>query len=338
MRLSTRVGRTVRLARAASRALLDRHHPLLVHLVPMRRCSLSCAYCNEFDAVSKPVSLEVLQARLGRIAELGTAAVTFSGGEPMLHPDLDAAIRHGRRLGMLVGLDSNGHHISPERIAALNQAGLDHLEISIDNLEPDGQSTKSLRLIEPKLRWLAETADFTVAIGSALGAGATSPEDALVVAKRARELGLLTTLGIVQDVRGQLRALEPRDMRVYDELRRFGRRGLRRLDARFQDKLARGLPNDWSCRAGARYLYVDEHGIVHYCSQQRGRPAIPLDDYTIDDIRREYDARKPCAPFCTVSCVQQISIADSWRSPQSAEATLHGHPPAPPAPDEAVAG
>ncbi len=335
MRLSTRVGRTLRLAKAASHALLDRHHPLLVHLVPMRRCSLSCAYCNEFDAVSKPVSLDVLRARLDRLAGLGTAAVTLIGGEPMMHPGIDEVIRHGRSRGMLMTLTTNGHHISPSRIEALNQSGLDHLEIGIDNLEPDERSTNSLQLLEPQLRWLSEAADFTVAISSELGAGGRSPEDALVVARSARDLGLLSSFGIVQDAHGQVRPLEPRDRRVYDELRRLGRRRLPRLDARFQDKLARGLPNDWSCRAGARYLYVDEHGIVHYCSQQRGRPAIPLEAYALDDIRREYDTRKPCAAFCTVSCVQQISIADSWRSPQTTEAKGTGRAAAP---DEAAAG
>jgi Radical SAM superfamily len=338
MRLSARMGRTLRLARAASGALLDRYHPLLVHLVPMRRCSLSCSYCNEFDAVSKPLSLEVLRARLDRIADLRTAAVTLSGGEPLAHPDLDAVIRHGRQRGMLMTLETNGHHLSPERIDALNRAGLDHLEIAIDNVEPDGQSTKSLHLLEPKLRCLAERADFTVAIGSVLGSGIGSPEDAVVVARSARDLGLLTSLGIVHGARGEVRPLDSGNLRAYEELRKLGRGRLRRPAQRFQDKLVRGQPNDWSCRAGARYLYVDEHGVVHYCSQQRGRPAIPLEAYTIDDIRREYDARKPCAPFCTVSSAQQISIADSWRSPQKAEATLDGPAPAPSVPDEAVAG
>ena len=55
----------------------------------------------------------------------------------------------------------------------------------------------------------------------------------------------------------------------------------------FQDNLADGKPNDWRCRAGARYLYICENGLVHYCSQQRGFPGVPLAGYTIDDIRRE---------------------------------------------------
>jgi hypothetical protein len=55
---------------------------------------------------------------------------------------------------------------------------------------------------------------------------------------------------------------------------------------------------------------------VHYCSQQRGYPGVPLATYTRDDLRREYLTEKSCAPHCTVSCVHQVSIFDSWRAPQ----------------------
>ena len=56
----------------------------------------------------------------------------------------------------------------------------------------------------------------------------------------------------------------------------------------FQDNLADGLPNEWRCRAGARYLYICEDGLVHYCSQQRGYPGTPLSSYTTADIVREF--------------------------------------------------
>ena len=56
---------------------------------------------------------------------------------------------------------------------------------------------------------------------------------------------------------------------------------------------------------------------MHYCSQQRGYPAKPLEQYTIDDIRREFVTEKGCAAHCTVSCVHQISYIDHWRAPQT---------------------
>ena len=85
---------------------------------------------------------------------------------------------------------------------------------------------------------------------------------------------------------------------------------------RFQDNIANGRPNNWRCRAGARYLYICEDGLVHYCSQQRGYPATPLEEYTVADIRRQYLTEKGCAPHCTVSCVHQVSYLDFFRGRQ----------------------
>jgi MoaA/NifB/PqqE/SkfB family radical SAM enzyme len=344
MKLKTRLVRTLRIARKTLKALTHRHHPILVHVIPIRRCNLACAYCNEYDGVSKPVPTDVMFGRIDKLAELGTAVLTFSGGEPMLHPDLDLLVARGRRRGMIVTLISNGYYLSPERIESLNRAGLDHLQISVDNVEPDESSMKSLRLLEPKLRWLSEAADFTVAINSVVGSGIRKPEDALVVARRARELGFMSSLGIIHDGHGQLRPLNAREMRVYEELKGVGRRGIIRFNRLFQDNLARGLSNDWSCRAGARYLYVDEGGFVSYCSQQRGLPGLPLERYSRADIRREYDTKKSCAAYCTVNCVQQTAILDNWRSPQKALALLPKTPsfaapaPQPASEDEVLVG
>jgi MoaA/NifB/PqqE/SkfB family radical SAM enzyme len=314
-KLVTRAHRMLRVVSKFAWALLDRHHPVLVHLIPMRRCNLACRYCNEYDAVSAPVPLDVMLRRVDRLAELGTSTITISGGEPLMHPDLDAIVARVRMHGMVVTMITNGYHLSPERIARLNRAGLDHLEISIDNVEPDEISMKSLRLLEPKLQWLAQYAQFSVAINSVVGSGIRNPEDALQVTRRARELGFISHVGVIHDGRGQLKAMAPREMAVYRELR--GRRkGVVRLASIFQDNLAEGRPNEWSCRAGARYLYVDENGIVNYCSQQRGRPGIPLESYGRADIEREYATPKACAPYCTINCVQWVGILDNWRSPQ----------------------
>ena len=92
----------------------------------------------------------------------------------------------------------------------------------------------------------------------------------------------------------------------------------------FQEAIANGQPNDWRCRAGSRYLYICEDGLVHYCSQQRGFPGTPLADYTQADLDREFLTEKTCAPNCTVSCVHQISYIDHWRAPQNRTTTPHG--------------
>jgi hypothetical protein len=81
----------------------------------------------------------------------------------------------------------------------------------------------------------------------------------------------------------------------------------------FQQNLISGQLNAWQCRAGARYLYVCEDGRVHWCSQQRGYPAIPLAEYSAGHLEREYSSVKSCAPSCTVSCVHRVGLLDELR-------------------------
>ena len=315
--------RNLRGARMVARALASTDHPLLAHIIPMRRCNLACTYCNEFDDFSKPVPIEEMYRRIDKLGALGTSVVTISGGEPLMHPELDDVIRRIRANGMVAGLITNGYLLVAERIQRLNHAGLEWLQISIDNVNPDEVSKKSLKVLDKKLQLLAEYADFHVNINSVVGSGISHPQDALVIGKRAVELGFTSTIGIIHDDSGQLQPLGEEERRIYHEMQALEKSSFTRVN-KFQDNIAKGLPNDWRCRAGARYLYICENGLVHYCSQQRGYPGIPLEKYTRDDLRREYLTEKSCAPHCTVSCVHQVSIFDSWRAPQrpAARATL----------------
>ena len=307
--------RQLRGLRAVGQALVSTEHPLLAHIIPVRRCNLSCTYCNEYDDFSQPVPTATMFARLDKLAELGTSVVTISGGEPLLHPELDQIIRRIRTHGMIAGLITNGYLLVPERVERLNRAGLEWLQISIDNVMPDEVSKKSLKVLDKKLETLAEYAEFHVNINSVVGGGVRNPEDALIIGKRALELGFSSTVGIIHDGGGQLQALASEERRVYQAMKALEKRSFTRVHA-FQDNIARGRPNQWRCRAGSRYLYICEDGLVHYCSQQRGYPAIPLERYTVEDLRREYLTEKSCAPHCTVSCVHQVSVFDSWRAPQ----------------------
>jgi len=301
-----------------AKGLVSTDHPVLAHLIPIRRCNLSCAYCNEYDSVSGPVRLSVLEERVDHLARLGTSVITISGGEPTLHPELDDLIRYIRGRGMLVGLITNGYLLTAERIQRLNRAGLDHMQISIDNVMPDDVSKKSLKVLDKKLQLLAEHADFHVNINSVIGGGVRNPHDALVVGRRARQLGFTSTVGIIHDGDGQVRPLLPRERDAFEKTKAMSRSNYSRFN-QFQENIALGRPNQWSCRAGARYLYICEDGLVHYCSQQRGFPAKPLAEYTLDDVRREMRTEKSCAPHCTVSCVHIISYIDGWRAPQQPE-------------------
>ena len=308
--------RAVRSWRMIAKALLSTKHPLLAHIIPMRRCNLSCTYCNEFDDFSKPVPLEEMQRRIDRLGSFGTSVITISGGEPLLHPDLDEIIRRIRHNGVVAGIITNGYLLTADRIERFNRAGLEFLQISIDNVQPDEVSKKSLKVLDQKLKLLAEHADFHVNINSVLGSGITHPDDALVVARRAVELGFSSTVGIIHDGNGQLRPLDAHERDIFEEIMSLGKRSFSRVNS-FQHNIAAGRENSWRCRAGSRYLYICENGLVHYCSQQRGYPGIPLAEYSTELRHREYYTKKSCAPRCTVSCVHQVAVLDNWRGPQT---------------------
>jgi len=321
------VGRRFREARMIATALKSRDHPILAHIVPIRRCNLSCAYCNEYDSFSKPVPTAEILRRIELLAALGTATVTISGGEPLLHPALDEMIRRIRSLGMLAQLITNGYLLTPERIERLNQAGLDHLQISIDNVMPDETSKKSLKVLDKKLSWLAEYAEFDLNINSVLGSSIRNPEDALAIGRRAMELGFGSTVGLIHDGSGQMRPLNNRQQASFKAIAKLPKAfHTTALYNRFHKRLAQGLPNQWRCRAGSRYLYICEDGLVHYCSQQRGYPGIPLERYSSDHLEREYHTVKPCAPYCTIPCVQRVAMIDEVRE-QPLEALAGFFPP-----------
>lgn len=302
-----------------AKGLLSTRHPVLVHLIPIRRCNLSCAYCNEFDDYSQPVPTREIFRRIDQLAALGTTIITTSGGEPLLHPELEQIIRHIRQRGILAGVITNGYLLTPERIQRLNRSGLDYLQISIDNVMPDEVSKKSLKVLDKKLQMLADCAEFGVNINSVIGSAIKNPADALAVARRAVALGFTSTVGILHDHNGQLRPLNKEQQEIFVEIMKLGKRSYSRFNL-FQKNVSRGLPNDWRCRAGSRYLYICENGLVHYCSQQRGYPAIPLEEYTREHLEHEYHTRKSCASRCTISCVQQVAMLDNWRYPQTRKA------------------
>ena len=308
------LNRRIRQSQMIARALKSRRHPIEAQIIPIRRCNLSCTYCNEFDSSSKPVPTPELIHRIDLLAALGTATITISGGEPLLHPELDEIIKSIRDHGMLAGLITNGYLLTSERIKRLNHAGLDHLQISIDNVIPDDVSRKSHRTLQKKLLSLAEYAQFDVNVNSVLGSSIGTPEDALTITRGALDHGFSSTVGLIHNGSGGLQPLTDVQQSVYHQIE-----GLKKpfhtaaLYNRFHKNLARGLPNDWHCRAGSRYLYVCEDGLVHYCSQQRGYPGIPLEKYTQQNLEREYHSVKQCAPYCTISCVQRGSMIDELR-------------------------
>ena len=298
-------------------ALRSTDHPLLAHLVVTRRCNLSCGYCNEYDRISPPVALDTLKRRVGQLADLKALMIACTGGEPLLHPDIGEVVREIRRHGIVAMITTNGYLLTEELIDTLNDTGLQALQISIDNVEPNEVSTKSLALLDPKLKLLADRATFKVNINTVLGVSEADAEAVVTIVRRAMSYGFSHSVGIVHDERGRQRPLSERQRAAYREVGRTSSAFLHAFNYHvFQRRLISGNPGRWKCRAGARYLYVCEDGLVRWCSQRRGCPGIPLGRYSVADIRSGFNSLKDCSPLCTITCVRQVSVFDDWRRRQ----------------------
>jgi len=301
-------------------AAVDRDRPLVTHLVITRRCNLSCGYCFEYDQVSQPVPLATLRARIDHLARLRSVFVVLTGGESLLHPDVIELVRYVRDKGMTPFLNTNGYLLTKPMIEGLNAAGLYGLQLSIDNARPNAVSKKSLKPLMPKLRLLAQHARFHVRINTVLGS--SPPEEALEVARTVVAFGFDSNCSLVRDDTGALIKPDLATRAAYDEIRGLGRRLPAFMDDDYTKTLLDKGTMEWKCRAGARTFLVDEDGVVQLCQPRATPDGKQLLDYGVDDIRRAFDAPKPCAATCPIAYAHHASKLDGWRSQAGSQLQL----------------
>jgi MoaA/NifB/PqqE/SkfB family radical SAM enzyme len=312
------------------RVLVDPSAPLLAHVVVTRKCNLNCGYCNEHEKASPPVDTALLLRYVDHLAGLGTTIVTFTGGETLLHPELNKVIARVVSHGMMSTLTTNGLLLTSECVRKLNHAGLELLQISVDSLDPNDSSQKALNRLRANLCTLRE-ARFDVNINAVLGA--SSPQATKALVREIHSLGFYMTVGLLHHDDGSLDQgilVHENLVELYTEMQRYRRRSfLKRFGEGWEYELLRTGRSDWKCRAGARYLYVDEHGIVSYCSQRRGEPGIPILEYGRTEINRYFKERKGCEEQCTITCVRRASCLDGFRFQEKAARTQSSRLPRP---------
>ena len=288
-----------------------RYGPFLAHLVIIRRCNLSCSYCSEYDKVSDPIPVEVLEERLRKLKSLGTFGISLTGGEPTLHPQLPELIRKCRQLGFFrTGMISNGFLLRPELIEALNEAGLQEMQISIDGVEANDTTQKVLANLKKRLQWLSEHARFRVIVSGVLGA--CPAEEAEEVLAFAKEMGFIQRVLLLHDSNGQLKPSNG-EVKTFEKIVRQLPKTL--VDfSNYRKRLVRQGSAPFKCRAGSRYLYVDEYGKVNWCSQTRDIWSKDLMSYTPGDLREQFYQYKSCHATCTLGCARSTSQLDNWRA------------------------
>lgn len=290
-----------------------RYSPFFTQLVVIRKCNLSCKYCNEYDKTSEPVPLEMLKARAKKIKELGAFSICLTGGEPTMHPDLLELIRYCRYDLKFVKtvMITNGFYLTPELIGKMNEAGLQDMQISIDGVKPNDITIKVLNSLRKRLEYLKDHAKFNVVVSGVVGS--CPPEESFEVIQYAKDMGFRPRVLLVHDHLGQVK-LSPEELEVYERIKKM-------IDKHFYDdlwdyrsKIIKEGAAPFKCRAGSRYLYVDENGIVTWCSQTRDLFKKNILDYTYEDLKEQFHSYKPCQDKCTLGCVRSSSAVDNWRS------------------------
>lgn len=288
-----------------------RFSPWFSQLVVIRRCNLSCTYCNEFDQSSDPVPLETLKARAAKLKDLGSFSINLTGGEPTMHPDLPELIRYCRKdLKFLrTSMISNGFYFHQELIEKLNGAGLQDLQISIDGVKPNDVTVKVLDALKKRLGYLKKWAKFNVVVSGVVGS--CPPEESYEVIRFAKEMGFKPRVLLIHDHDGQIN-LSGEELKTYEEIKKMIPRSFPEFTD-YHDEIIKKGKAPFKCRAGSRYLYVDEKGMVSWCSQTRHVFNKDLMEYGYEDLKREFYSYKSCQDKCTLGCVRASSSIDNWR-------------------------
>ncbi|MFG2819179.1 pyrroloquinoline quinone biosynthesis protein PqqE [Kitasatospora sp. NPDC048365] len=128
---------------AAGRAVAGLRAPVPLGLVAelTHRCPLQCGYCaNPVELTSRSAELDTDRwlGVLDQTRDLGVLQVHFTGGEPLLRSDLVRLVGHARRSGLYTNLITSGLPLDAARTAALAEAGLDHVQLSLQDADPLG--------------------------------------------------------------------------------------------------------------------------------------------------------------------------------------------------------
>lgn len=283
--------------------------PLEAQLIVTRRCNLSCGYCTEFDHESPPVPLEELKTRIDALHRLGVVNISLLGGEPLMHPDLLEIVEYANRESQ-VSITTNGFLLQKELIDQLNGSGLSNLQISIDALkiDPSDYIQKSLQKLLPKLKLLKAHATFDVHANVVL---CESTKDTFMdTVDQIRSFGYYVSIGLIHDDKGAIQIQGADYLKLWD--RHFANHSSHTtLDYEYGRQLLQGEQPEWKCRAGSRFLYVDEFGLVQYCSSQRNRLNKPLAEYTRADLKTQSSQAKGCEAGCSILCVYRDSLLDN---------------------------
>jgi pyrroloquinoline quinone biosynthesis protein E len=138
------------------------------------RCPLHCAFCYNpvnYAAVRNELTTAEWVKVMREARALGAVQLGFSGGEPLMRDDLEELVAEAHRLGFYTNLITSGIGLNEARIAALKQAGLDHIQLSFQDstreLNDFLSSTKTFEL-KKKVAALIKQYDYPMVMNCVL--------------------------------------------------------------------------------------------------------------------------------------------------------------------------
>jgi molybdenum cofactor biosynthesis enzyme MoaA len=289
--------------------ILFQNAPVEAQLIVTRRCNLSCGYCTEYDNVSGMIPVATLRERIDALHRLRVVNISMLGGEPLMHPQLPEVVEYGERHAQ-VSVTTNGFLLTRELIEGLNDAGLSNMEVSVDAVSADrsGYIQKCLKTIRPKLLLLRELARFDVHVNMVLCEHTRREFTATV--RELNDMGLLVSIDLLHTSKGGI-AIEGKE--YADLWDRYYQEGIpfSFIERDYGRELLNGKQPLWQCRAGSRFLYVDEFGNAQFCSAQRGRLDKPIIEFTQQDLRAHGKTYKGCEAGCSLLCHYRDSALDN---------------------------
>lgn len=284
--------------------------PMHAGLYVTDRCNLACRYCAEFNNTAPHPTFAELARRIDRIAGLGVVKIALAGGEPLLHPEIDAVIGHAKGRGLTVSMSTNALLLDAPLLRRLEAAGLDALQVSTDRITPSRVTRKALELQLPALELLRGSSIRTHLSGVIC---ADTLDEAGEVLRRGLALGLPTELRPVHaDEGGAVRVPEGERRRTLElievqlELKRRGHavHGMTAVLEHYRSRLLGSEPA-WRCVAGYKIFFVSAAGRFWPCSVLRTEK--PFDEVGPEDLLR-WDCEKPCQAGCGIACAIQHSL------------------------------
>ncbi|MBI3553434.1 MAG: radical SAM protein [Elusimicrobia bacterium] len=278
--------------------------PMYAQVVVTDDCNLTCSYCDEYTPGAPIIPLEEMKRRIDKLDELGVQVYDFLGGETMMHPDIAELVRHtkSKRGGSnLATIITNGFLLTEKSIRALNAAGLDFMQVSVDSLHPTPHSDKCLKSILPRLKVLAKEARFTVEIQTVLNDETLSTYDEF------RDIlkGMPFAFGF-SVMHGKGGRIAIKGEKFLGILKKYGVfEGVNFYGEHLKEMLRGDFSRPWKCLGGFKFLYVNAAGAVQWCSQQRACMT-PLMELTPKRLK-ENDFNKPCEAGCSLGCVRMVS-------------------------------